>query len=635
MFRTTARLALLVLGAGCASEAEGDGRRPFREDRAPCTNRTETRMPLFGDLHVHTSYSFDAYIYDVRVDPAEAYAFAQGESVALPPLDSSGRGTTELRLERPLDFASVTDHAEFLGEVATCTRPGTPGYDLQRCQAYRRGDQNDFTEWGAQLTRQDPRRLRFCEEMGVDCGSEATDAWQRIQDEAERAYDRTEACSFTSLVGYEWTGAKSGRNDHRNVVFRSSRVPEVPTSYFEASTPQELWNALEATCLDAGTGCDVLAIPHNSNLANGGLFAPIYPGAQTLGEEADQARQRRDLEPLVEIFQHKGNSECNNGLSGVFGAPDELCLEEQLRPPPFDDCGDDLGVLGIQGVGCISRNDYVRTALLTGLKEKTRLGVNPFKTGIIASTDTHNGIAGATAEDAYVGHAGNLEDTVDRRLAPVALVPYGIDGNPGGLAGVWAEENTRDAIFDALKRRETWGTSGTRIVPRFFGGFELQDELCADAELAARGYQTGVPMGGTLSARSSGRPKFVVAAERDPASSANNLERLEIVKGYIDDAGEARYEVFVVAESAAGRVDLQTCRAPDGGAGSLCGIFEDETYDPGQEAYYYARIVEVESCRWSWRQCLELDEADRPEDCATARRTVHELAWTSPIWLSP
>ncbi len=610
---------------------------PAEDEREPCLDKNPLRNTYFGDLHVHTSYSFDAYINGTRPDPAAAYRFARGEPVSLPPLDEQGRGTTEVRLRRPLDFVAVTDHAEYLAEVSECTTPGSPGFDLPRCQTYRQGGQSAITAWGVPLTALAPGRLKdLCGEDGQGCLAGVRTVWDRVQEAAEGAYDRSSACALTTFVGYEWTGNTLGSNLHRNVIFRNHVVPDQPISYFEAPTAEGLWSKLAEACNDAGQGCDALVIPHNSNLSNGRMFAPIYPGAEDDEGRRAQAEMRARMEPLVEIIQHKGASECNNGLSGVFGAEDELCDFEQLRGAPFEDCGDEVGFLGIQAAGCVSRYDSARPALLEGLRQQSRLGVNPTRLGFIGSTDTHNSTPGAVDEADYKGHTGTQEVAVDKRLED-QILPFGLVTNPGGLAGVWAEENTRDAIFEALRRRETWATSGPRIAVRLFGGWSLGEELCDAPDMLEQADAGGVPMGGVLAPRpaGAGAPRFLVSALRDPDPEATALQKIQIVKGWLD--GEAlHYKVFEVAgggDEQAG-VDLETCAPQGAGASSLCAVWEDPEYEEGASAFYYARVVENPSCRWSWRLCLSLEGPERPASCEGDRvqRVIQEMAWTSPIW---
>lgn len=601
------------------------GPAPFVDERAPCDDRNPLRNLYFGDLHVHTAYSFDAWINDVRTDPAGAYRFARGEEVA-------GQ-----RLDRPLDFAAIADHAEYLAEVDGCTTPGSPVYDSTRCQNFRAGTTSALVTFGLGLDGDDSTRWDdLCGPGALDCPTRAGAVWQRVQEAAEVAYDRSAACRFTSFVAYEWSGSRMLSNLHRNVIFRTSRVPELPISHFEAPTAGELWQRLQTDCRDAIHGCDVLAIPHNSNWSNGNLFTPeLAPDA----DEAEVAEVRADLEPLLEIYQHKGDSECQNGLSGV-GAPDELCDFEKLRLPPFDDCGDGTGSQGMVNLGCLSRLDFLRGILLAGLGAEQRLGVNPFRLGVLASTDTHNGTPGMVEESAYPGHFGARERDATARLT--GSVPAGPRNSPGGLVAVWAEENSRDALWDALRRREVYGTSGPRMAVRVFGGWDLPDDLCNAGDFVAAADARGVPMGAILPERTGTLgPMIAVSAQRDPGTvdvPGSALERIQIIKGWQDPQGVGQIAVLDIAGGPDGStVDEATCQAQQNGAELLCGVWRDPDFDPERPAFYYVRVIEDPVCRWSWRDCLTLPEAARPPACSDpdVPRTIQERAWTSPIWYSP
>lgn len=599
---------------------------PYVDVREACADRNPLRNLYFGDLHVHTAYSFDAWINDVRVDPAGAYRIARGEEV-------EGR-----RLPRALDFAAVTDHSEYLAEVEGCTTPGSAVYDLDRCVNFRAATPSALVSFGLGLDGDDVARFDdLCGPGGIDCLARAAAVWGRVQQAAEAAYDRSAACRFTSFVAYEWSGQKNLSNLHRNVIFRSSRVPAAPISHFEAPTAPELWQRLRDECKDGLAGCDVLAIPHNSNWSNGNLFVPEAPAG---ADPAELAAVRADLEPLLEIYQHKGDSECSPAVSGL-GPPDELCGFEKMRAPPFDDCGDATGSQGMLGRGCVSRLDFLRGILLAGLGEERRLGTNPYRLGVIASTDTHNGTPGAVEEADFRGHFGAREIDATARLT--GNVPAGPRNSPGGLVAVWAEENSRESIFDALRRREVYGTSGPRIAVRVFAGWDLPDDLCSAGDLVAEADARGVPMGGVLTQKTgtSGGPVIVATAQRDPGAPGapgSRLERVQVIKGWLGDDGEGAIAVVDIAGGPDGStVDEATCAADQRGAEVLCGVWRDPDFDPTRPAFYYVRVLEDPVCRWSWRDCLSLAEAERPPACAdpTLPRTSQERAWTSPIWYAP
>lgn len=597
----------------------------------PCDSQDPLRQLYWGDLHVHTGLSFDAWTYEVRLTPEDAYAFARGEPVRLPPLNGRGEGTREVRLSRPLDFAAVTDHAEYYAEIAGCTTPGSAIYATSVCADYREADVAAVQAFGVRLANDEPQRFEeLCGDGGINCDRDGRSVWKAVQAAAEAADDDSSACDFTAFTGYEWSGATGVSNLHRNVIFANEVVPATPISYFEETDPWQMWARLDEQCLQATDGCDVLAIPHNANLSNGWQFRVAYPAGM---DDADAAAFRARMEPLYEVYQHKGDSECVNGLSGLLGAEDALCRFEDFSRDDATDCAGEPGALGMTANGCIDRTDTLRGILAAGLEEEARIGVNPYRIGVIASTDTHVGTPGAVEEDAYSGHLGNIEDDVEERLREHGLVPGGFMDSPGGLVAVWADQNSRSSVFGALRRRETYGTSGPRIAVRFFGGADLPDDLCDDAELVARADAAGVPMGGQLAA-SGGVPRFVVSAQADVVP----LQRVQIVKGWTDATGQSHIEVVDVAggESEAG-VDLETCEPRSTGSQTLCGVWTDPDFDPAAPAFYYARVVEDPTCRWSWRDCLSLSEEDRPALCEDGRmpRTISERAWTSPIWVSP
>jgi hypothetical protein len=620
--------ALLAVAAVSVAADDRGERHP------PCDHASPLRNPYFGDLHVHTRLSLDAATQGTRAGPRDAYAFARGEPLAIGPYDAEGTSLRTLRLERPLDFAAVTDHAELLGETRICGDPSLPGSGSLVCRLYRRWPRLAFYLMNGRATDgRPPARFSFCGSNDVYCLEAAQGPWQEILQAAGEAYDRSSACRFTTFVGYEWTGAPGGNNLHRNVLFADEVVPDLPVSYFEAPTPAALWAQLERHCMRRLATCDALAIPHNSNLSGGLMFTGPDLDGQPL--TAEQAATWRALEPLVEVMQHKGDSECGPG------SPDELCRFEKLPYANFP------GKYAWWAREPPPPSSFVRDALLAGLAYGQRLGVNPFRFGIIASTDTHLGAAGAVDEATHQGHggAGAVADA-----GVLTRLPDDIEFNPGGLAVLWAEQNTRASLFAAMRRREAYGTSGPRITVRFFGGWELPDDLCADERLAERGYASGVPMGGELLGRDGLTipPRFAVWAVRDPGterSPGTPLERVQIVKGWVDGAGTHERVVDVAGAAGHADVDLATCTRRGAGHDALCTVWTDPDFDAAAPAFYYVRVLEVPTCRWSTRACLARGiDCRRPHDvpegweaCCDAHypKTVQERAWTSPIWYTP
>ena len=644
--------ALLTLASACQDSSVAPDvpeRQPFErtEQREPCDNYDPLRQPLFGDLHIHSGFSYDATVFGVTGTPADTYRFARGGQMQLPGADPDE--TRTVRLGRPLDFAAVTDHAEFLGEVRLCTASGSAAFDHPQCDQLR--GSAGFLTWGASLVSAPPMRLELCEDAGADCFGAALSPWGETQAAAEEAYDRSAACEFTSFVGYEHTaqtGAGGLFSMHRNVIFRNANVPRVPASYFEtaaesaapAEVGSQLWAALDADCTEADFGCEALTIPHNPNGSGGLLF--LDPA------NAEDARQRRRYDALVEMIQVKGGSECRFDRLAGRGAftTDELCAFEQMptartlalggEPTPIDE---------------YPRRALVRSVLIDGLALGQTLGVNPFQFGLIGSTDTHNATAGDVDEASWPGAGGRIDASGARRLTTAQ------SNNPGGLTGVWAEENSRDAVFSALRRREAWATSGPRIAVRLFAGEELDPASCERGDAVAHGYDVGVPMGAELGEAS--RARLLVMAMADPGTPSRpgtDLQAVQIIKGWVDETGATHERVFDVAGNLGNgaSVNPESCEPVGAGHRTLCAVFDDPDFDPDAPAFYYARVLENPTCRWSTYDCLASGVSPFDPNCAETAAggpfanccrnesnhpsispTIRERAWTSPIWFVP
>jgi hypothetical protein len=617
------------------------------EARADCAGFNPLRSPFFGETHIHTAFSGDAVFVRVRATPRDAYLFAQGAEIGLPPYDATDQPTRFAQLRRPLDFAAVTDHAEWLGEIRTCLTAGLPGHDDSTCAALRTEIDNPPAGIQAplpvvvvafQLTIQsaNPTRLGLCGTGGVNCRTQAALVWQDVLDAAEEFYDRTAACSFTTFPGYEWTNNLGGYNLHRNIIFRNAEVPALPTSYYDEPRVEGLFTRLETECLDAPGNCDFVSIPHNPNASGGLMFEPANADQSPLTRV--DALRRATHEPLVEVFQHKGSSECHPASS----PNDEACGFEQLkRLQFFTNASPDVVPPAL---------NFVRDALKEGLRQHDLLGANPFKLGLVGGTDGHNATPGATVEEDFsaTGHLGLRDGIPENILSRIG--PGGIVTNGGGLAVLWAEENSRDSLFAAMRRREAYATSGTRPIVRFFGG-RPPTGLCDAPDFVEQGYTHGVPMGGEIGpVRGRGSPRFAVMAVQDPGGAGEPgtpLERVQIVKGWVDAAGETRERVFDVAGKAGdgAAVDPSTCAPTGAGAASLCTVWEDPSFRPEQRAFYYARVLENPVCRWSTRLCNSLgvdcgNPASVPApyaECCTGivDKTIQERAWTSPIFYQP
>ncbi len=642
----------LALGLGLTGIAGTSAGAPMvTEVREPCADSTPLRRPYFGDLHIHTRYSADAYIYGSRGSPQDAYSFARGGEITLS--DDAEEQTRTASIDRPLDFAAVTDHAEFYGEVDLCTTPGSLVYDNSLCELLRRPEPDLSDRFLATLQwlfplgiPNPPTELPFCGMVGIDCDASAVSVWQQIQAAAEAAYDRTASCTFTTFIGYEHTPSPIGRHLHRNVIFRNENVPASALSHLETyagGTPQGLWSAIESQCLDADNGCDALIIPHNPNLSGGlQFFDPA---------DAAEAERRQQLEPLVEMHQVKGNSECRfDQLAGAgTGTEDELCTFEQ--EPLAHQSPDAV----LEPVDEYPARNLVRNVLKDGLRFEETLGINPFRFGLIGSTDTHNANPGDVEDATWPGAQGNEDSSPGRQIG------RNIRSNPGGLAVVWAEENARDAIFEGLRRRETYATSGTRPVVRFFAG-DLDGVVCGGSDFVEQAYATGVPMGGTLGTMCGANvPRFAVWAMKDAGTierPGTDLQRVQIVKGWLDADGVTHEQVFDVAGDAmnGAGVDPSTCAPTGAGAAELCSIWEDPTFVPSQRAFYYVRVLENPTCRWSTHVCLAAGVDPFAPDCAAQAAlagpdfadcclgqdndeflspVIQERAWTSPVWYQP
>jgi len=653
-------LGFALIGMGCGSEppdpadyraTPSAGAKPAE----PCRDRSPLRRAYFGDLHVHTALSTDAWNYDVEVRPHDAYGYAFGDPMQLPPKDSRGRPTRTVQIDRALDFAAVTDHAEFLGEQRLCADPESAGYESETCLAIRASEEPIDSPLALAIANPWPsRQADLCGEDGALCLAASLSAWDEIIEAAENWDDRSEACERTTFIAFEYSSLRMGSNLHRNVIFRNSTVPARPISYMDAQREWELWDLLQDACTESGTGCDAISIPHYSNISNGRMFAVDYPGTGSLDEERERAALRSRLEPIVEIMQHKGDSECRREMPGIMGGADEACgfeKFEQMRhlgsdgkPEPPSECWDFFAdALPHLGPGaCMNHRNYVRYVLTEGLAEEARIGVNPFKLGIMASTDTHNGMAGGVSERNFPGHVGAADARISRRLSETPGGMGNMANGPGGLIGVWAEENSRDSLFDAMKRREVFGTSGPRIQPRLFAGWNLPSDLCASSDRLALADTHGVPMGGDLPPGTAPQgPTFAAFAAADPGTASEpggDLQRIQIIKGWVADDGSLHQRVFDVAGGPNGAsVDPATCEPQGSGARQLCGVWRDPEFDPQRRAVYYARVLENPSCRYSAWQCNALPPADRPPGCAhqVMSEIQQERAWTSPIWYAP
>ncbi len=593
--------------------------------------RNPLKDAYFGELHLHTAYSLDAYIFgNTMNDPSTAYRFAKGETVKLP------TGVPK-RIKKPLDFAAITDHAEALGEYEVCTNPEMENYNSDTCKGIRNGDMQPFQDIFAGLAVSPPKRqVGICGKDGASCLDAIEGPWLRIQ---QAANDHYEPGKFTSFVAFEFSAnAPEGKGGmmHRNVIFKSAEVPDTVFSAFEG-TGEDLHRWLEKHC---SGDCSVLTIPHNPNFYWGRLYWGKTSDGKAWTKEG--LARRANMDRLVEIMQIKGNSECQTGIMTT----DEECNFETV----FEECK-----AGQEG-SCSNAYAFVRNGLKFGLRHKAELGINPFKHGIVAATDNHNGTPSDTAEDDFEGHYANNDGEPEVRLglkANPTAEAMGMSGdddptklyNPGGIAGVWAESNTRADIWDALYRKETFATSGTSTQVRMFGGFDFKANAHTDTNWIAKGYESGVPQGGDLSAAPKGAfPSFVVWAQRDPDSAP--LAKIQMVKGWRTADDQLKEMTVDIACSDGASPDPDTQRCPDNGAtvdlknctisqdkgdSELAVTWRDTDFDPSQHAFYYVRVLENPVCRWSMYDAKKA-KVDHPQDLP---KVIKERAWSSPIWYTP
>jgi len=596
---------------------------PYLHDRYP-------QRVFWGDTHVHTSYSTDAGMVGNQLGPEQAYRFARGEEV----VSSTGVRT---RLQRPLDFLVVADHAENLG-LATMIAESNPnllktafGREIHGLvQAGKYWDA--YGLWGQGMaTRQDP--LKGQDEL-------TRSMWQRLTATAERF---NEPGRFTAFIGYEWTSSPGGNNLHRNVVFRDGKDKAdqiIPMSNYDSTDPEHLWKWMAD--YEAKTGGRMLAIPHNGNLSNGLMFDDVtFTSRKRL--DRDYAERRQRWEPVYEVTQMKGDGETHPLLS-----PDD----------EFADYGTwDKGSFGPEPkTRDMLPREYVRTALGRGLKYERDLGANPFKFGMIGSTDTHTSLA-TTEENNYFGKATPGEPSAEpgrfeEKLTGVMEQPGGPDISmrhfqtlAAGLAAVWAEENTREAIWDALQRREVYATTGTRMTVRVFAGWDFTEVDVQRPDFARTGYRRGVPMGSELGTAPKGAaPRFVIRALRDVDGA--NLDRIQVIKGWLDAAGELRERVYDVVVSDGRKVGADgRCRTPVGntvdartatytntiGEPLMMGYWKDPDFDPKLRAFYYVRVLEIPTPRWTTYDAVFYGK-QLPKGVPAAEQ---ERAYTSPIWYTP
>lgn len=599
----------------------------------------------WGDLHVHTVESFDAVLFGTTLTIEDAYRFARGESLRT-------AGGERMQLSRPLDFVAITDHAEGFGVRTRCGNDDLSVKERLNCWLLETPNvltfllvkaiaddpvESDIKHEAPGVYRNRPRQHPTLTNWPI-CGLDETDPqrcfrdsnsdWASYQALADK---HNQPGVLTAFSAYEYSPplSDSGKH-HRNIIFNGTGLPEHAVSYFEAGNAIALWRALEQNCSDE---CDFLTIPHNMNKGWGLFYSPYTWDGDVYDEEGWRLRQRR--EPLAEVYQVKGASECALGV----GSTDEECGFSQVLPP----CKPG------QESGCAFTTSFARQGLKIGLQLDRELGFNPLAFGLIGSTDTHNASPGDAEEWDFAGKVAaasspairRITEWPDRRPFESTLQFH----TSGGLAAVWAPENTRDEIFSALQRREAYATSGTRITLRFFAGWGFDEDIVNKPQALTLATEGGVPMGSTLapSAQQSGSPTFFVWAGADLMSAP--LQRVQIIKGWIDDAGATHEKVRDIICSNGLQVDPVTLRCPDNGASvdtsncsalgnsgaaQLIAAWKDPDYHANQKAFYYVRALQNPTCRWSTYDALRLEQAPP----AHVPASIQERAWSSPIWIN-
>jgi hypothetical protein len=579
------------------------------------------RQAYFGDLHIHTGLSTDAYILGVRNTPEDVYSFAKGGII-------QHGGGYPIQIKRPLDFAAITDHSEYMGQARLANMDiETTRQSL--ASLLRRGNTAEITKaWSV--------AAKPIAEYGFSPNGAAVDtkinkdAWQLIIDTAEKHY---QPGAFTSFIGYEWS-ADAGditAHLHRNVIYRGSNVAEIPFSSLDSNRPEDLWEFLQT---QNQQGKVSMAIPHNANFSRGNMYAARDSDGKPLTAKYAQMRSR--YEPISEILQIKGSSDTHPILS----------TEDEFAD--FEILGESLLTAGTLPTSI--KGSYSRDALRVGMELSHSEGFNPFKYGVIGSSDSHNASSPSEESD-YTGKLPMFDGSAGLRTGAALDFPPGVNPatrwSSGGLAGVWAEANTRESLFDALMRKETFATSGPRILVRFFGGWNYSESMLEEFDFVSKAYANGVPMGGDLvrgdtSAVKKQSPGFLIVAKKDGLGA--NLDRAQVIKAWVDNKGVSHEKVFDVASADDRVIDTKTGKLPAVGntvdsdtasynntigGESLSVYWIDPEFDSENQALYYVRILEIPTPRWSTYDAVTLGiKPMQPE-------SIQERAITSAIWYKP
>jgi len=603
-------LAVLALTTVSVASAQSAG-EPGRDSGKP----NPLKNVYFGEEHMHTRNSFDAFTIGVNQTWDDAYNYAKGKEIKL--------STTGERMQKrtPYDFVAITDHAEYFGVLKEFGNPDSPLAKSEFARGIVKGQTDPkaggpyFKKLLASLFANEPIPEYATPEL-------RTSMWQTFIDAADKHY---EPGKFTTLYAYEWTSIPRGANMHRNVFFKDKPGP-FTYSAFDSIYPEDLWTHLEGL---RQQGIDVFAIPHNSNVSNGWMFSENEFMGGPMGKR--YAKRQAENEPLVGIVQTKGQSDAHPALS-----PNDEFVDFELF--------DNLINLPIQADK--SRGAFFRQGLATGLYLEKKLGHNPYKMGVVAGADFHSGYQGNEEFGFHGGH-GFIDDTPKKRLNPTPGLSGGVTAllSSGGTTAVWAEENTREGIWNGMMSKETYGTSGTMIRLRFFGGWKYSKGLVNDKNFVKKAYKGGVPMGQDLPKKAGKAPTFAVWAMKDPESG--NLDRIQIVKVWANPAnGLPMEKIYDVAWSDDRKPDPETGKLPavgntvdvkkatytnDIGDTQLSAVWTDPDFDPNNSAAYYVRVLEIPTPRWSTYDSVKTG-LPVPEGIPA---TIQERAWSSPIWYTP
>jgi hypothetical protein len=623
--------SLAVLSVFCQNAANADtikAKAPATLDGRPYSKPTAKDYPqrvLWGDTHLHTDNSFDAGLMGTRLGPEDAFRFARGEEV----VSTSG---VPAQLSRPYDFLVVSDHCDYMG-LPVALRDGAPEVladpeGKKWYTAFHSHGEGGFTLFAGMV------KDIASGKPSLHLPALAKSSWQLAVAAAEKY---NEPGRFTAFIGFEWSSTPGGDNLHRNVIFRDNAdraLQVLPLTTFESQDPENLWRYLAA--YQDKTGGQVLAIPHNSNLSGGLMFSDKTFGGKPLDRAYAEARAK--WEPVAEITQTKGDSETDPAVSpddefANFERWDKANIMGNKLDKPED-----------------QQFNYLRPTLTRGLKYAQNFGVNPFKFGLIGSTDSHTGLSTADADNYFAvnpeGEPGpNRLKLVPKKILPNSKIGLGTtDMTSAGLAAVWATENTRESIFDAFRRKEVYATTGPRITVRVFAGWQFTGKDATRSDFAANGYAHGVPMGGDLSGATKGQaPTLLVQAAKDPDGA--NLDRAQVIKGWLDAQGNTHEKIYDVAWSgdrapgADGKlplvgstVDVKTASfTNDIGAPVLAVTWKDPSFDPANRAYYYVRVIEIPTPRWTTYDAARFG-GKLPTGVPAS---ITQRAYTSPIWYTP